>query len=66
MDYKIVSNQSPLELSKKVNELLNEGYELAGGVSIINTDNDVRSNNQGLYFLRPINFLYTQSLIKKQ
>ena len=65
MDYKIISDYSPTELSKQVNELLNEGYELVGGVNIVNTDNDVRSNSQGLYFLCPINFMYTQTLIKK-
>lgn len=62
--YKVVSGGSPNELTSKVNELLNEGWEILGGhqVVILRQQNRYRGD-QHIDTLNEIE--YTQTLIKK-
>lgn len=61
--YKVVSGGSPNELTSKVNELLNEGWEILGGhqVVILRQQNRYRGD-QHIDTLNEIE--YTQTLIK--
>jgi hypothetical protein len=61
--YKVVSGGSPNELTSKVNELLNDGWEILGGhqVVILRQQNRYRGD-QHIDTLNEIE--YTQTLIK--
>lgn len=62
--YKVVSGSSPFELTSKVNEFLNDGWEILGGhqVVILRQQNRYRGD-QHIDTLNEIE--YTQTLIKK-
>ena len=63
-DYKILSANNAKELERIVMKYLSMGYQLAGGHQVTCTDNDVRSNGSGLYFLRPNQWEITQAVYK--
>jgi hypothetical protein len=64
MEYKILSSRSPEELSRKVNELIQEGWEVIGGHSVVEIHRQNRYSGSQHMDTR-IEVEYSQSLIKK-
>ena len=65
MNYKIVVGGSPNELTTKVNEHLNDGWEIVGGHQVVVRHEQNRF--RGTQHVDTLNDLeYTQTLIKKE
>ena len=64
MDYKIVSSRSPEELTRKVNELIQEGWKPFGSHSVVEIHRKNRYNGMQQKDTR-IEVEYSQTLIKE-
>jgi len=58
MEYQVVISGSANELQQKVNALLQRGWELVGGVSVVHYEREKREGIVG-------NWLFSQALVKK-
>ena len=64
MEYKIVSAGSPNELTTKVNERLNDGWELIGSHQVV--IHREQNRYSGMQHMDTLNQLeYSQTMIKK-
>lgn len=64
MEYKIISSRSPEELTRKVNEQLNEGWELVGGHSVVEIHRQNRYSGMQHMDTR-IEVEYSQSIVRE-
>ncbi len=64
MEYKIISSRSPEELTRKVNEQLNEGWKLVGGHSVIEIHRQNRYSGMQHMDTR-IEVEYSQSIVRE-
>lgn len=64
MEYKILSSRSPEELSRKVNELIQEGWEVIGGHSVVEVHRQNRFSGSQHMDTR-IEVEYSQTLCRK-
>lgn len=64
MDYKIVSSRSPEELTRKVNELIQEGWKPFGSHSVVEIHRQNRYSGMQHMDTR-IEVEYSQTLIKE-
>ena len=64
MEYKIISSRSPEELTRKVNEQLNEGWNLVGGHSVVEIHRQNRYSGQQHMDTR-IEVEYSQSIVRE-
>lgn len=64
MEYKLVVSSNPHELQEKINNLLNEGWEVIGSHHVVTTHSQNRySGNQHMDIRHSIE--YSQTMIKK-
>ena len=64
MEYKIVSGGSPSDLTTKVNEKLNDGWELVGSHQVV--IHREQNRYSGMQHMDTLNQLeYSQTMIKK-
>lgn len=63
MEYKILSSRSPEELTRKVNELIQEGWKPNGGYSVVEIHRQNRYSGQQHMDTR-IEVEYSQTMIK--
>jgi hypothetical protein len=64
MEYKVIHASSPNELSNKVNDALQNGYELIGSHQVVIRHTQNRFN--GMVHTNTLNEIeYTQSVVKK-
>jgi hypothetical protein len=64
MEYKIISSRSPEELTRKVNEQLNEGWKLVGGHSVVEIHRQNRYSGMQHMDTR-IEVEYSQSIVRE-
>lgn len=65
MEYKIISSRSPEELTRKVNEQLNEGWKLVGNHNVVEIHRQNRYSGQQHMDTR-IEVEYSQTMIKEK
>jgi hypothetical protein len=64
MEYKIVNGGSPSELTTKVNEKLNDGWELVGSHQVV--IHQAKNRFSGQQHMDTLNQLeYSQTMVKK-
>lgn len=64
MEYKIISSRSPEELTRKVNEQLNDGWKLVGGHSVVEIHRQNRYSGMQHMDTR-IEVEYSQSIVRE-